>query len=334
MKKLKFIVVGCGRIGNRHLEHINNLGKLVAVCDNVISKADSISEKYKTQKFYNIDDLLSSNIDFDVAAICTPNGLHAEHSIKCLNKKVNVICEKPLALNTKDCGDMIMAAEKNNVRLFAVKQNRFNPPIVKLKELLQENRLGIINSVQLNCFWNRNFEYYHNSWKGTLDLDGGTLFTQFSHFIDLLYYFCGDVSDIKGFSNNFQHDTIEFEDAGVVALKFLSGTIGTINYNVNCFNKNFEGSLTIFGSKGTIKIGGQYLDELEYQEIENMDTITVDIGNLPNNYGKYFGSMSNHNLVYENLIDVLNNNSSINANAYEAMKTVEIIERIYKEIRK
>jgi UDP-N-acetyl-2-amino-2-deoxyglucuronate dehydrogenase len=334
MKKLKFIIVGCGRIGNRHAEHIINLGELVAVCDNVKSKADSISEKYKIQKFYNIDDLLSSNIDFDVAAICTPNGLHAEHSIKFLNKKVNVLCEKPLALNTKDCGDMIMAAEKNNVRLFAVKQNRFNPPIVKLKELLQENKLGKINSVQLNCFWNRNFDYYHNSWKGTMDLDGGTLFTQFSHFIDLLYYFCGDVSDVKGFSNNFQHDTIEFEDAGVVALKFLSGTIGTINYNVNCYNKNFEGSLTIFGSNGTLKIGGQYLNELEYQEIENMDTITVEKGNAPNNYGKYFGSMSNHSLVYENLIDVLNNNSSINANAYEAMKTVEIIEKIYKEIRK
>lgn len=333
MKKLKFIIVGCGRIGNRHAEHIINLGELVAVCDNVKSKADSISEKYKIQKFYNIDDLLSSNIDFDVAAICTPNGLHAEHSIKFLKKKVNVLCEKPLALNTKDCGDMIMAAEKNNVRLFAVKQNRFNPPIVKLKELLQENKLGKINSVQLNCFWNRNFDYYHNSWKGTMDLDGGTLFTQFSHFIDLLYYFCGDVSDVKGFSNNFQHDTIEFEDAGVVALKFLSGTIGTINYNVNCYNKNFEGSLTIFGSNGTLKIGGQYLNELEYQEIENMDTIAVEKGNAPNNYGKYFGSMSNHSLVYENLIDVLNNNSSINANAYEAMKTVEIIEKIYKEIR-
>ncbi|MDA9242393.1 Gfo/Idh/MocA family oxidoreductase [Flavobacteriaceae bacterium] len=334
MKKFKFIIVGCGRIGNRHAQHISNLGELVAVCDNIKSKADRISEKYKTQKFYNIDDLLNSNIDFDVAAICTPNGLHAEHSIKFLNKKVNVLCEKPLALNTKDCGDMIMAAEKNNVRLFAVKQNRFNPPIVKLKELLQENKLGKINSIQLNCFWNRNFDYYNNSWKGTMDLDGGTLFTQFSHFIDLLYYFCGDVSDVKGFSNNFQHDTIEFEDAGVVALKFLSGTIGTINYNVNCFNKNFEGSLTIFGSKGTLKIGGQYLNELEYQEIENMDTITVDKGNAPNNYGKYFGSMSNHSLVYENLIDVLNNNSSINANAYEAMKTVEIIEKIYKEIRK
>lgn len=333
MKKIKFVIIGCGRIGNRHAEHISNLGKLVAVCDNVKSKADSISKKYKTLIFYNIDDLLNSKIDYDVAAVCTPNGLHAEHTIKLLNRKVNVLCEKPLALNTKDCGDMIMAAEKNNVRLFAVKQNRFNPPVVKLKELLSENKLGKINSVQLNCFWNRNFEYYENSWKGTMDLDGGTLFTQFSHFIDLLYYFCGDVLTVKGFSNNFQHNDIEFEDAGVVALKFSNGTIGTINYNVNCFNKNFEGSLTIFGSKGTLKIGGQYLNELEYQEIENMGPISVDKGNAPNNYGKYFGSMSNHGLVYENLISVMNNSSSINANAYEAMKTVEIIEKIYKEIR-
>ena len=333
MKKIKFIIVGCGRIGERHAQHINEQGELVAVCDIDVAKAKSLSEKYKAKYFLDLETLLESDLDFDLAAICTPNGLHSKHSIMVLNNQKHVLCEKPLALSSKDCGEMIITAEQNNVRLFAVKQNRFNPPVQKVKELLKNNKLGSICSVQLNCFWNRNFDYYDGSWKGSMDLDGGTLFTQFSHFIDLLYWLIGDIKDVCGFSNNFIHDFIEFEDAGVIALKFHNNTIGTINYSVNSYNKNFEGSLTIFGSKGTVKIGGQYLNELEYQEIEGMDKIELEKGNLPNNYGNYVGSMSNHGLVYKNLISVLKDGNPINANAFEAMKTVEIIEKIYKEIR-
>ena len=333
MKKIKFVIIGCGRIGNRHAEHISEQGELVAVCDINEEKAKSLSEKYESKYFTNINELSSSNLEYDVVSICTPNGLHCEHSIFFLNQKKHVLCEKPLALTSEDCGKMIVAAENNNVRLFAVKQNRFNPPVVKVKELIENNKLGDICTVQLNCFWNRNFDYYHDSWKGTIKMDGGTLFTQFSHFIDLLYWLIGDVEEVKGYSNNYIHDFIEFEDSGVVILKFINNAIGTINYNVNSHNKNFEGSLTIFGTKGTVKIGGQYLNELEYQEIEGMDKIKVDKGNKPNNYGNYVGSMSNHGLVYRNLISVLLNNKSISANAFEAMKTVEIIEKIYNKIR-
>lgn len=333
MSKIKFVIVGCGRIGVRHAEHINNYGELVAVCDVDIKKATSLGKKYNAKSFSSVQELINKKLDFDVASICTPNGLHAAHSISFLEDKKNVLCEKPLALTSEDCGKMIISSEKNNVRLFAVKQNRFNPPVQKVKELIENNSLGNILSFQLNCFWNRNFDYYDGSWKGTKDLDGGTLYTQFSHFIDLLYWLIGDVKEVAGFSNNFVHEYIEFEDSGVVSLLFTNNVIGTINYNVNSYKKNFEGSLSIFGSKGTIKIGGQYLNELEYQQIEGIEKIKIDKGNLPNNYGNYVGSMSNHDLVYKNLISVLNKNESINANAYEAMKTVEIIEKIYKRIR-
>ena len=334
MDKTKFAIIGCGRIAQRHAEHINNLGVLVAVCDNNEAKAKALADIYNVPYYTNIESLLQNkNLDFEVLSICTPNGLHAEHSIAALNNGKHVLCEKPMALKSSDCGDMIIAAEKNNKRLFAIKQNRFNPPVAEIKKLIDQNLLGKIFSVQLSCFWNRNNDYYQNSWKGTKELDGGTLFTQFSHFIDLLYWMIGDIKSVEAFGKNFHHnDIIEFEDTGVAIVEFVNGAIGTINYTVNSYGKNMEGSLTIFGEKGTVKIGGQYLNELEYQNIENYKIENLPEGNKPNNYGTYFGSMSNHDLVYKNVIDVLQNGASISTNAFEGLKTIEIIEKIYQKI--
>jgi len=329
--RVKFGIVGCGRIAQRHAEHIHAKGKLVAVCDNVKAKADELAERYKVKAYYSIDDLLASEKSMDVVAVCSPNGLHAEHSIKILHAGFHALCEKPMAITTNDCGQMIQAAEKANKRLFAIKQNRYNPPVAAVKRVIDEGRLGKIMSVQLSCFWNRNPDYYKNSWKGTLKLDGGTLFTQFSHFVDLLYWLLGDVKNVQAYVGNFDHQgIIEFEDTGVVILEFANGAIGTINYTVNSFEKNMEGSLTLFGEKGTVKIGGQYLNELEYQNIEGYKIENLPEGNKPNNYGNYVGSMSNHDKVYENLIDVLQHNGSITTNSFEGLKTVEIIEKIYK----
>lgn len=331
MKK-KFVIVGCGRIAQRHAEHINKYGELVAVCDVVKEKADYLANKYNCSSYYNLQELLDAKIKADVFSICSPNGLHASHSISVLNSGYNVLCEKPLALTVHDCGSMIQAAEKNNKRLFAIKQNRFNPPVSHVKGLIDKSILGEIYSIQLSCFWNRNEDYYKDSWKGTKKLDGGTLFTQFSHFIDLLYWMIGDISECSAMFNNYNHQgIIEFEDTGVVNLRFKNGAIGTINYNVNSYGKNMEGSLTIFGSKGTVKIGGQYLNELEYQNIKDYKIENLPEGNKANSYGNYTGSMSNHDKVYENLIDVLENNSSINTSSFDALKTIEIIEKIYKQ---
>lgn len=331
IKKLNFALIGCGRIGKRHAEHIKNYGNLSAVCDIDLLVAENLAKIYNVPSYTNIDELLEKENNIDVISICTPNGLHAVHSIKALKSGHHVLCEKPMSLNVHDCGEMIQTAEKANKLLFIVKQNRYNPPVAALKKLIDENKLGKIFTVQLNCFWNRNSQYYNDSdWKGTKNLDGGTLYTQFSHFIDLLYYMIGDVKEVHAFLGNFNHkNEIEFEDNGVVALKFYNGALGTINYTVNSYKKNMEGSITIFAEKGTVKIGGQYLNELEYQMIEDFEIKNLPEGNPPNMYGEYIGSMSNHAQVYENVVDVLNNDGVIAINGYEGLKTVEIIDKIY-----
>jgi UDP-N-acetyl-2-amino-2-deoxyglucuronate dehydrogenase len=331
MNKLKFAIIGCGRIADRHAEQINRLAILQAVCDKVESRAVQLGEKYRSKIFSNYEDLLLKEKDLDVISVCTPNGLHAEQSIKAFRNGFHVLCEKPMAISVFDCGEMIKEAENANKRLFVVKQNRYNPPVRAIKDALDNNRLGKILSVQLNCFWNRDKDYYSRSdWKGTIKLDGGTLYTQYSHFIDLLYWMFGDIRRVEAMTRNLNHEKIiEFEDTGVVIIEFYNGIIGTINYTVNSFGKNMEGSLAIFGEKGTVKIGGQYLNELEYQNIEDYKIGDIPNGNPPNNYGRYVGSMSNHDKVYENVIDVLVNNGSIGTNGFEGLKTVEIIDKIY-----
>lgn len=331
MDKIKFALVGCGRIGERHAAHIHEQGVLKAVCDIDKEKAEKLAKKYGAKNYPGIDEMLAAERELDVVSVCTPNGLHAEHSIKSLKAGIHVLCEKPMAINSFDCGEMIKVAEKMNKRLFVIKQNRYNPPVVAIREAIDSGKLGKIYNVQLTCFWNRNDDYYRNSWKGTLALDGGSLYTQFSHFIDLLYWFFGDVRSVATFTRNFAHkESIEFEDSGVSILEFYSGAIGTINFSVNSYKQNMEGSLTILGEKGTVKIGGQYLNTLEYQCIEDYTIEITDKGNAPNQYGTYVGSMSNHDKVYANVIAVLQKGEPISTNFFEGLKTVEIIEKIYR----
>jgi UDP-N-acetyl-2-amino-2-deoxyglucuronate dehydrogenase len=329
---LQFAIVGCGRIAPRHAAQIIRHGILSAVCDIEKSKADALSKDFSSKAYYSIDDLLANEKQVDILVICTPNGLHAEHSIKALNAGMHVICEKPMAICVSDAEKMISAAEQNNKKLNIVKQNRFNPPVAFVKKLLDQQKLGRICSFQLNCFWNRPAEYYLNTWKGNKDMDGGTLFTQFSHFIDILFWFLGDIRSVTGMRKNQLHvNTIEFEDTGIALLEMNNGAIGSLNYSVNAYNHNMEGSLTLFGEKGTIKIGGQYLNELEYFLVENERAPVLQKGNNANEYGFYEGSMSNHDKVYDAFVNSINDNTSALASAQETLKTVSIIEKIYKE---
>jgi len=332
MAEINFGIIGCGRIGNRHAEHISQIANLAAVCDINYESAKALGTKYGVPYYEDIDEMLSEkNNNIDVVSVCTPNGLHAEHSIKAFKAGKHVLCEKPMALTVKDCENMIKEAEDANKRLFVVKQNRFNPPVEELKRIIYNNLLGEIYSIQLNCFWNRNMDYYKNStWKGSKRLDGGTLFTQFSHFIDLLYWLFGDIADVNAYMGNFAHkDIIEFEDTGVVILRFDNGALGTINYTVNSYNKNMEGSLTVFGEKGTIKVGGQYLNVVEYQNIEGYEIKDLKESKPANNYGFYQGSMSNHDKTIKNVVDVLNNKGVNAVTGLEGLKTVQIINKIY-----
>ncbi|MEO7266042.1 MAG: Gfo/Idh/MocA family oxidoreductase, partial [Ferruginibacter sp.] len=280
-----FAIIGCGRIAKRHAEQIKKVGNLVAVCDIDQECAEDIAQQFGGKIYLSLETLLLNEPTIDVVSICTPNGLHAEHAIECLRANKHVLCEKPLCISNRDAHRMIEASNIANRHLFVVKQNRYNPPVQALKKLLKEDKLGNIFSFQLNCFWNRPKEYYSNTWRGTKQMDGGTLFTQFSHFIDLLWWFLGDVKEVNSITRNFEHPIIEIEDCGVVVIEMLGGAIGTLNYTVNSFQKNMEGSFTLFGEKGTVKIGGQYLNELEYQCIDGEKITNLPPGSPPNAYG-------------------------------------------------
>lgn len=325
----RFALVGCGNISSRHAENINRVGKLSAVCDIIPEKAERLAAKFDANPYYSIDDLLSTESDTDVIVVCTPNGLHAEHSIKSLNAGKHVLCEKPMCLTTADADKMINAAEVSQRKIFVVKQNRYNEPVQHVKKYLAGNKLGKVFSFQVNCFWNRPQAYYLNSWKGTKNLDGGILYTQFSHFIDLLHWLLGDIDTVKGYKNNYvNRSEFEIEDTGVAILKMKSGAIGTLNYTINSFSKNVEGSLSLFGEKGHIKIGGQYLNTLEWFDVEGEVKPKISLSQSANDYGYYQGSMSNHHMVYDDLVQSIEGNGNL-LEAKDAIATVQMIEKIY-----
>lgn len=327
---IKFILIGCGRIGERHAKHMAAVGSLVAVCDILEESAQKLASAYNCNAFLSLEALIASKPQADVVAICTPNYLHAPQTIACLNASYHVICEKPMALSVYDCGQMIKAADEANKRLFIVKQNRYNPPVVALKKWLDIGKLGKLLSIQLNCFWNRNADYYQSNWKGGKYTDGGILYTQFSHFIDLVYWLIGDMRKVQSYhSNQSGRSDIEFEDTLVAICEFYNGAMGSLHFTINSTAQNMEGSLTIFGTEGTVKIGGQYLNTLEYVKLKNHEEVNMEPGNPPNQYGTYTGSMSNHDKVYANVVEVLTNNGIIATNGFEGLKTVEMIDKIY-----
>lgn len=331
--KIKFAVVGCGHIGKRHAEMINRHpeAELVALCD-VKAKRELGLEYSEVPFFSSIEELLASGIDIHVVNICSPNGLHAQQSLQSLEAKKHVVCEKPMGLKKANCEAVIFKALQVSRHVFCVMQNRYSPPSVWLKEIVENKIIGDVFMVQINCYWNRDERYYKkNSWKGTKDLDGGTLFTQFSHFIDIMYWLFGDIENIQAKFNNFTHASLtDFEDSGFVNFQFVNGGMGCINYSTAIWDKNLESSITIIGSKGSVKVGGQYMNEVEYCHINDYEMPELAPSNPPNDYGAYKGSAANHHYIIENVVDTLKGRTTITTNALEGLKVVEIIERIYQ----
>lgn len=327
---LQFAIIGCGKIAPRHAAEACKHGQLAAVCDVMPEKADALSAAYNSRAYYDLHELLAKE-QLDVVAVCTPNGLHAEHSIAALRAGAHVLCEKPLCISSADGRKMSAAAEETGKKLFVVKSTRYNPALAGLKSAIETEKLGRIYSFQLACIWNRPPEYYHRSWKGKQALDGGTLFTQFSHYIDALLWLLGDIDLVHGWRSNRAHEgIIEFEDTGVAAVKMASGILGTLNWSVNSFRKNMEVSLTLVGEKGTIQVGGEYMNKINYQEPEPL--LAIAEGGSANDYGFYKGSMSNHDKIYENLVKALRDPSHAFTNAADGLRTVEAIEKIYNSV--
>jgi len=329
---VKFGLIGCGNISSRHAEQMARVGKLQAVCDIVPEKAQKLADKYNCKAYSSVTEMFKAERHhLDVVSVCSPNGLHAEHTIAALKTGFHVLCEKPMAISVADGFSMIATADETGKKLFVVKSSRYNPAIISLKNALENNILGKICSFQLNCFWNRPPAYYEDNWKGSADLDGGTLFTQFSHYLDVLCWMLGDCKNVSGIRKNFIHgDSIAFEDTGSVVLEMKSGSIGGINWSINTFRKNMEVSFTIIGEKGIVKLGGEYMNTLEYQSIENYSLEVEGIDNPANDYGFYRGSMSNHDKVYDNLIMALKDPAHKFVNGNDGLKTIELIRMIYQ----
>ena len=330
--KIHFAIIGCGHIGKRHAEMIskNPDAELIALCDIRSAEECGVSD-YKVPFYNTIDELLAAEKQLDVVNICTPNGLHAEMAIKAMKAGFDVVVEKPLTIKKSDAEKILETSFETGRNVFGVMQNRYSPPSVWLKQIMKENRLGEIFMVQVNCFWNRDERYYTpDTWHGKADLDGGTLFTQFSHFIDIIYWLFGDVENIRASFADFNHKELtDFEDSGLVHFDFVKGGKCSLNYSTAVYNQNLESSLTIIGEKGTVKVAGQYMNEVVHCDIENYTMPELPPANPPNDYGLYKGSAQNHHFVIQNVIDKIHSNHPITTNALEGMKVVDIIERIY-----
>ncbi len=284
-RKVKFAVIGCGHIGKRHAEMItrNEESELVALID-IKEKSQLGIDAYPVPFFSSLDDFLNSGIDADAVSIASPNGFHAEQGMKCLEAKKHIVIEKPMALTKQDAEKVIFKALNVHRYVFAVMQNRYSPPSVWIKDLVESGKLGKIYMVQLNCYWNRDERYYKpESWHGKKSLDGGTLFTQFSHFIDIMYWLFGDITNIQGKFNDFNHkDLTDFEDSGFVSFDFVNGGMGSLNYSTSVWNQNLESSMTIIAENGSVKIGGQYMDKVEVCNVKDYEMAEL----APTNTGK------------------------------------------------
>lgn len=337
--KINFSLIGFGQIGKRHAQiiHDHPRARLAAIADIDISLRE-MAEKNFGATFYSSEEELLSSLQTDVAVIATPNGLHARQAIEALEHGCHVVIEKPMGLTKAECESVVHKALQKARLVFCVMQNRYSPPSKWLKEIVSQNVLGRIFMVEINCFWNRDDRYYkangktEKNWKGSKALDGGPLFTQFSHFVDMMYWLFGDIRNLQVHTGNFSHThSTEFsDDCGFITFEFLSGALGSFNYSTSVWDKNFESSITIIAENGTVKVGGQYMEHIEFCHVKDYQMPELPPSNPPNEYGTHRGSAANHQFVIENVIDTISGKSSITTNALEGMKVVEIIERIYE----
>ncbi|MBS7333455.1 Gfo/Idh/MocA family protein [Faecalibacter bovis] len=262
-----FSILGYGHIGKVHEQAIRETenANLISIIDfNLPSDLDAVT--YST-----LESFLQEDTETDVVVIATPNGLHREHAIRCLKAGKNVFIEKPISLNVADAEEILAVANEKGLRVFSSMQLRFSPVVQYVKKLMENKALGKIHMVNVHCYWNRNRNYYKlREWHGTEEMDGGVLFTQFSHFVDIINFWFDEVKCLNSRSFNFSHvDVTEFDDSGYVDF-IADEAVGHITYTTSVFNKNFESNITIIAEKGTIKIGDQYLNQMLYSDLKNV----------------------------------------------------------------
>lgn len=333
MKTIRFGLVGCGRISKNHFEAMSQIpnAEFVACCDIIKERAVEAAQTYNIKSHYTDFTAMLKGEQLDAVSICTPSGLHPKMGIEAAEHKLNVITEKPMAIDVQSADELIKACDDNDVKLFVVKQNRLNATLQLLKNALIKNRFGKIYLAQSNVFWQRPQSYYDQApWRGSKEFDGGAFMNQASHYVDAMYWLLGNVVSVSAKIDTMARN-IQSEDTGSAILHFESGAIATINVTMLAYPKNLEGSITILGEKGSVKIGGVAVNKIEKWEFEDYDDddriVTESNYQPPTVYG--FG----HNPYYHNVINSLLGNALPSTDGRDGRKSVEIIQAIYQSAK-
>lgn len=336
MSKLRFAIVGCGRIAPKHVDALTSNAvpgaELVAVCDTRFERAQAIAEKHKLRAYKDRFEMMEEMADkIDVLTILTPSGLHAQHAIDLAPYRKHLVVEKPMALTLQDADRMIEACDANGVRLFVVKQNRYNLPVKKLREALEAGRFGKLVMGTVRVRWCRKQEYYdQDKWRGTWAYDGGVFANQASHHVDLLQWMMGDVESVFAKTSTALVN-IETEDTGVVIVRFKNGALGVIEATTATRPKDLEGSISILGEKGTVEIAGFAVNEMKTWNFADAQSDDAEVlqkyrVNPPNVYG--FG----HNEYLNKVVESIREGRSALVDGLEGRKSLELISAIYESV--
>jgi len=331
-RKIRIAIVGCGRISKNHfgsIEKHQEYIELVAICDTDPTVLKEHEERYKVPAYRSLEAMLESE-DLDVVTLCTPSGLHPTQAEIIASSGIHVMTEKPMATRWSDGLAMVKACDRANVRLFVVKQNRRNSTLQLLKRAVQEKRFGQIKMVHLNVFWTRPQEYYDQAkWRGTWELDGGAFMNQASHYVDLVDWLIGPVDSIQAMMSTTRD--IEVEDTGVLNIKWRNGALGSMAVTMLTYPKNLEGSITVLGDKGSVKVGGVAVNDIQLWDFEDEKDYDKDVANANYETTSVYGF--GHPLYYKNVIEVLRGEDEPETDGREGLKSLELLIAAYLSAR-
>ena len=333
-RRIRFAVVGCGRISGKHLEALEahrDRAELVAVCDDSPAALEAAVARTGVPGYASLDDLLR-DAPADAVVLATPSGMHAAQGIRCAAAGRHVVTEKPMATRWRDAKDLVRACDEAGVDLFVVKQNRCNPTLRLLKRAVEKGRFGRIYMVNVNVFWNRPQDYYDAArWRGTWEWDGGAFMNQASHYVDLLDWLVGPVGSLHAMTATLARN-IQVEDTGVVNIQWRSGALGSMSVTMLTYPRNLEGSITLIGEKGTARVGGVAVNKIEHWEFAEPDE--EDDAQVE---GASYGTASvygvGHPLYYDNVIGALRGEQEAQTDGREGLKSLELLTGIYLSAR-
>lgn len=332
-RKIRIAIVGCGRIAKNHFgsieTHKDNF-ELIAVCDIDLVALTSATQEHGVKGYQYLEDMLQKE-QLDLVVLCTPSGLHSMQAQLIAKYKINVMTEKPMATRWHDGVNMVKACDEAGVRMFVVKQNRRNATLQLLKSAVEKARFGRIYMVNINVFWTRPQEYYDSAkWRGTWEFDGGAFMNQASHYVDLVDWLIGPVESLQAYTGTLARN-IEVEDTGVVSIKWRSGALGSMNVTMLTYPKNLEGSITIIGEKGTVKIGGLAVNEIQHWEFADADTEDELVKSASYQTTSVYGF--GHPLYYKNVADVLRGEAEPETDGREGLRSLEMLIATYLSAR-